>query len=75
MIIFALDGYIYIYIYIYINDEKQKLASSNLHQVAKMIQTQFSKENKVFRRDDAMDYCDSKILSFHIDKGTLFEFE
>jgi hypothetical protein len=31
---------------------------------AKMIQTQFSKVIKAFRRDNTMEYRDSKLLSF-----------
>ncbi|CAJ2654890.1 unnamed protein product [Trifolium pratense] len=41
---------------------------------AKMIQTQFSKVIKVFRRDNAMEYRDSKLLSFLHEQGTLSEF-
>jgi transposase InsO family protein len=41
---------------------------------AKMIQTQFSKAIKVLRRDNAMEYRDSKILSFLHEQGTLSEF-
>jgi hypothetical protein len=39
-----------------------------------MIQTQFSKAIKVLRRDNAMEYRDSKILSFLHEQGTLSEF-
>ena len=41
---------------------------------AKMIKTQFSKTIKVFRRDNAMEYRDSKLLSFLGEQGTLSEF-
>jgi transposase InsO family protein len=41
---------------------------------AKMIKTQFSKTIKVFRRDNAMEYRDSKILSFLGEQGTVSEF-
>jgi hypothetical protein len=41
---------------------------------AKMIKTQFSKTIKVFRRDNAMEYRDSKLLSFLHEQGTLSEF-
>jgi len=41
---------------------------------AEMIQTQFSKVIKVFRRDNAMEYRDSKLLSFLSEQGTLSEF-
>jgi hypothetical protein len=41
---------------------------------AKMIQTQFSKAIKVLRRDNAMEYRDSKHLSFLHEQGTLSEF-
>jgi hypothetical protein len=41
---------------------------------AKTIQTQFSKVTKVFRRDNAMEYRDSKLLSFLSEQGTLSEF-
>jgi len=41
---------------------------------AKMIQTQFSKVIKVFRRDNAMEYRDSKLLSFLSEQATLSEF-
>lgn len=41
---------------------------------AKMIHTQFSKVIKVFRRDNAMEYRDSKLLYFLGEQGILFEF-
>lgn len=39
-----------------------------------MIQTKFSKAIQFFRRDNAMEYCDSKLLSFLGDQSTLSEF-
>ena len=39
-----------------------------------MIKTQFSKVIKIFRRDNAMEYHDSKLLQFLVEQGTLSEF-
>jgi hypothetical protein len=39
-----------------------------------MIKTQFSKVIKVFRRDNSMEYCDSTLLMFLADQGTVSEF-
>ena len=41
---------------------------------ATMIKTQFSKVIKVFRRDNAMKYRDSKLLAFLAEQDTLSEF-
>ena len=41
---------------------------------ATMIKTQFSKVIKVFHHDNAMEYRDSKLLTFLAKQGTLFEF-
>ena len=41
---------------------------------ATMVRTQFSKVIKIFRRDNAMEYRDSKLLNFLAEQGTLSEF-
>ena len=41
---------------------------------ATMIKTQFSKVIKVFRCENAMEYHDTKRLTFLAEYGTLFEF-
>ena len=41
---------------------------------ASMIKTQFSKTIKVFRCDNAMEYRDTKLLTFLAEQGTLSEF-
>lgn len=39
-----------------------------------MVETQLGKIIKVFCRDNAMEYHDSKLLNFLSENGTLFEF-
>jgi transposase InsO family protein len=59
--------------WIYMMKNRHKLPQIYIN-FSKMIQTQFSKVIKVFRRDNAMEYRDSKLLSFLSEQGTLSEF-
>jgi len=59
--------------WIYMMKNRQELPQIYIN-FAKMIQTQFSKVIKVLRRDNAMEYRDSKLLSFLSEQGILSEF-
>ncbi|GFS46412.1 hypothetical protein Acr_00g0102120 [Actinidia rufa] len=59
------------YTWLYLLKNRSQLQQTYYYDFARMIKTQFSRDIKVFRSDNAQEYCDTSFFAFLREQGTL----